>query len=143
MVGSRVIYKTHKRSSVESYIFLKQCCFKRIFKGVVFPPSGSTVVNDRCQGHFREWVQFCLVQSLDEEIAKQLEWRVCKGCSEAGCEQYCGCTSQGQHWLPVTPTEENLGKAFAGFGMVQSFVVVFKIFEIFFFNVSEMPAVCV
>lgn len=69
MVGSRVIYKTHKRSSVESYIFLKQCCFKRIFKGVVFPPSGSTVVNDRCQGHFREWVQFCLVQSLDEEIA--------------------------------------------------------------------------
>lgn len=102
------------------------------------------MVNDRCQGHFREWVQFCLVQSLDKEIAKELEWRVCKGCREAGCEQYCGCTSQRQHWHPVTQTEENLGKAFAGFGMVQSFVViVFKIFEIFFFYRSEMPAVCV
>lgn len=31
------------------------------------------MVNDRSQGHFREWVQFCLVQSLDKDIAKQLD----------------------------------------------------------------------
>lgn len=47
-----------------------------------------------------------------------------QGCREAGCEQSCGCPSQGQHWDPVTLTEENLRKAFAGFDMVQSFFVV-------------------
>lgn len=114
--------------------FFKKCCFKRIFKGVVFPPSGSAVVNDRRQGHFREWVQFCLVQSLDKDRAKQLEWRVCKGCREAGCEQSCGCPSQGQHWGPVTPTKENMRKAFAGFGMVQPYCCCcyFEIFWGFF-----------
>lgn len=101
------------------------------------------MVNDRSQGHFREWVQFCLVQSLDRDIAKQLEQGVCKGCREAGCEQSCGCPSQGQHWDSVTLMGENLRRAFAGFGMVQSFfVVVFKIVEGFFY-LSEMPAVCV
>lgn len=91
------------------------------------------MVNDRSQGHFREWVQFCLVQSLDKDIAKQLEQRVCKGCREAGCEQSCGCPSQGRRWDSVTRMEENLRRASAGFGMVESFfVVVFKIFEGFF-----------
>lgn len=43
----------------------------------------------------------------------------------------------------VTLMGENLRRAFAGFGMVQSFfVVVFKIVEGFFY-LSEMPAVCV
>lgn len=84
MVGSRVTYRTHKRSSVEKYGFFKNASFKRIFKGVVFPPSGSTVVNDRHQGHFREWVQFCLVQSLDKDIAKQLEQRVARDAEKLG-----------------------------------------------------------
>lgn len=128
--------------------FFKKCCFKRIFKGVVFPPSGSAVVNDRHQGHSREWIQFCLVQSLDKDRAKQLKWRICKGCREAGCEQSCGCPSQGQHWDPVTLTEESLRKAFAGFGMVQSFfVVVFKFLRffgfVFFTEVKCLLFVCV
>lgn len=64
--------------------FFKKCCFKRIFKGVVFPPSGSAVVNDRHQGHSREWIQFCLVQSLDKDRAKQLKWRICKDAEKLG-----------------------------------------------------------
>lgn len=76
MVGSRVTYRTHKRRSVEKKKKKKRHCFKRIFKGVVFPPSGSIVVNDRLQGHMRKRVQLCLAQSLNKDTARQLEQRV-------------------------------------------------------------------
>lgn len=57
---------------------LNNVCFQRICKGVVLPPSGSIVVNDRLQGHVREGVQLRLAQSLSKDRAGQLEQRVCK-----------------------------------------------------------------
>lgn len=89
MVGSRVTYRIHKRSSVERYD-KKKHCFKRIFKGVVFPPSGSAGANDGLQGHIRERVQLCLAQSLNKDIAGELEQRGCEGGREVGCEKPCG-----------------------------------------------------